>query len=149
MKTITQALIILFLFSSNFAIANPLIRVKEVGILIEELSDAAKSCSITEDFLDASIRIPLSNSRIKISSDILNPSYIYLNIVAINDGSFCILYINTSYKKWVSEEKASATFWQKGEIISMKKVNIQKVTGEIVESHIKQFISAWLKANQN
>ena len=143
-------LITLLLTISNFAIANPMKGVKEVGILIESLDEEAKRCNITESFLEATVRVRLSNSNIKVVSMDRTPfTYIYLNVNILDDKDFCVAAVTLSFNKYIATEKGTGSFWNVTELLSIRKINFQKRLGDSIDNHTKQFIGAWLKANQN
>jgi len=144
-------LLALFLTTCNFALANTLKGVKEVGILIEDLNDEARKCNITASYLDTAIRVPLSNSSIKIISleKIPSAGYIYVDVTVIDDKDFCIGSVITTFNKYVHSERDTGKFWTKTGLLSIRKINFQKRLGDELEMHTKEFIGAWLKANQN
>jgi hypothetical protein len=150
MKIINLLIFTSLLAVTNFASASALIDVREIGILIEQLDEDAFKCEVTEDLLDASVRVPLSNSRIKIGTQTsLSDGYIYVVATVLNDGNFCILNLSVSFQKYVPSERDTGEFWSKGQIMSIRKINVTKNLAATVELMTKQFISAWLKANQN
>jgi hypothetical protein len=142
-------ILIYFFVTWNYAFANPLIGVKEIGILIEELDKNAIACNLSSSYIDASLRIPLSNSKIKIVDiEKIPDTYIYVRLTVIDDKDFCIASVVTSFNKWIVSEKSYGEFWRRSEVISFRKIVFQKTVGDILDSHAKQFIGSWLKENQ-
>lgn len=150
MKISNLLIFVCFLVTTSFASAGALKGVREVDILIEELDEDAAECNITEDLLDASVRIALSNSRIRIVKQ-GSPldSYIYVVPTVLDDENFCVVNIEVSFKKYISSERDIGAFWTKSQLMSLRKINVSTRVAANVELMTKQFISAWLKANQN
>jgi hypothetical protein len=142
-------LIFWMLTMQNFAYADALKGIKEVGILIENIDEDAIRCNISKDLLDASIRLPLANSKLKVI-DIgkIPDNYLYVNINVMDFSNLCVGNIQVSLNKYVTSEEAYGQFWRKTEIMSFRKIEFSRKVGESVEAFTKQFISAWLKANQ-
>jgi len=67
----------------------------------------------------------------------------------LDGGNLCIINISVSFNKYVPSERDTGEFWSKGQIMSIRKINVTKNLAATVELMTKQFISAWLKANQN
>lgn len=150
MKIINLLIFVCFLVTTSFASASALIGVREVGILIEELDKDAAECNITEDLLDASVRIPLSNSRLRIvKMGSVPDSYIYVHTIVLDDKEFCVVSIEVSFMKYISSERDTGEFWARSQVMSLRKLNVSTRVSGNVELMTKQFISAWLKENQN
>jgi hypothetical protein len=148
MKFVNLLIFASLLAVTNFASASALKNVKEIAILIEELDEDASKCEVTEDLLDASVRVPLSNSRIKIGKQpSLSDGYIYVVANVLNDGNFCIVNLSVSFQKYVPSERDTGEFWSKSQIMSLRKINVSKGVATYAELMTKQFISAWLKVN--
>ena len=150
MITFKKAFLITLLLTSNFSIAEPLKGIKEVGILIESLDDEARRCNISESLLESSLRIRLANSSIKIvSMDKYPNGYLYVNVNILENNDFCIAAVSTSFNKYISSERGTGNFWNTTELLSIRKINIQKRLGDTIDNQAKLFLGAWLKANQN
>ncbi len=149
LKKIKVILILLILIMQNFAYADALKGIKEVGILIENIDEEAIRCNISKDLLDASIRLPIANSKLKIIDiEKIPDNYLYVNINVMDFSNLCVGSIQISLNKYVSSEEAYGQFWRKTEIMSFRKIEFSREVGKSVEAFTKQFISAWLKANQ-
>ncbi len=150
MKIVKLLLISAALVTSSILMAGDLRGVKEVGILIEELDLDATKCNLSKDMIDASIRLPLSNSQIRIVkiSD-LPDSYLYAYFIVIDSGVTCSLYVELSYQKFVNIEKGYGQFWRKNLLLIRNKSSTAKSVSDNLEAFTKQFISAWLQANTN
>lgn len=146
-KIIITALVLL----SSFGVSADVMRgVKEITILVEGLDSDASACNISKDMIDASVRLPLSNSRIKIVKNEDYPdSYLYAYVMTIDSGSMCRMYVELAYFKFVHIEKKYGQFWRKNVLLSNNKASAGKVVADDLEAFTKQFVSAWLKANSN
>jgi len=148
MKYLKLLFVICLLSSSGFASGQALKGVREVAIVIENLDDDATKCLISKDLLDASVRLPLSNSKIKIVSRELYPNaYVYANVNILTRGDLCIGSIEFSFNKYSNSEKEVGTFWTKETLLSRGKADFSRDVSQIIESYAKQLISAWLQAN--
>ena len=143
----TAILLFSILLGGNLQ-ANALNEIKGVRIIIENLDEDAAKCGITEDQLDASVRIPLSTSRINTlqSSSFLTP-YLYVNANVISGNEACVASISVEFKRYVSEVQQFGTFWEKSGVMRFNKNIISKRLEDEVNSYAKQFIAAWLKQN--
>ena len=149
MKYLKHAFLLMLVMTWNFSIANPLKGIKEIGILVESLHDDAEKCNVSKNYIESSLRIALSSSTLKIVSTDIADSYIYVNTNIIYQTKFCVASIETSFEKYAVSERKIGTFWRKsGLLINGNNHNMQKRVGDTTDSHTKQFIGAWLKANQ-
>ena len=139
------------IFLSSFAVSADVLRgVREITILVEKLDEDASKCNLSEDMIDAAIRLPLSNSKIRIVKPEDYPdSYLYAYVIAVDSGVMCRLYVELAYRKYIRTEKAFGQFWRKNLIMSSNKTSVAKTVGDSFEAYAKQFVSAWLKANSD
>lgn len=147
MKFSKIILVAFFAFASSLVSAQALRGVNNVFIVIENLSDNAAKCNITKDMLDASVRIPLSNSKLKITNFADSHGYIYVSMGLLQINNFCSGSLRVSFNKFVQSEKEVGEFWNESMIFYTNKNDIRKSVSDDLESFIKQFIAAWLKAN--
>ena len=148
LQLLNACILLLSLFICSSAAANSLVGLKEVGVLVESLGEDAKRCNLSEDLIDASVRLPLSNSRIKIVKMETAPdSYLYVNVNIIEDGAFCILNVVVAHQKYMNIEREYGQFWSRARLMSQRKTDVSTKITEFVESSTKIFISSWLKAN--
>lgn len=149
MINLQKIFLISLMLSCSQVSANSFKGIKEVGILIENLDEDATKCNMTEDFLDAAVRLPISNSKIRVVDMNKFPSaYIYVKLIIIREQEMCTAYIRVALNKYIPGEN-TGEFWNKDGLLIYRKVNFQQKIGEQLESFTKQLISAWLKANQN
>ena len=124
--------------------------ITSVGILVEGLDGDAQKCGITEDALDAAVRLPLSNSRIKVNNGNLKLEYLYVNVKVVNatnDYSRCAADISLAFTKYVQSERDHGVFWEKSSIVIGPSAYVSRSANEHLEGFTKQFVAAWLKAN--
>ena len=136
--------LLLSIFST--AHADSLTGVREIDIVIEDLDADARNCGISNDLIDASIRIPISNSKIKLVNSQSSP-YLYANVNAFSQGAYCVLSMRLEFSKYAISEKQVGTFWRKGQVAVWERNNAGRRVANEFESYAKQFIAAWLKAN--
>ena len=148
MKYLKLLFVICLLSSSGFASGQALKGVREVAILIESLDEDASKCGLSEDLLDAAARLTLSNSKIKVVGLESGSGYVYTRVTVLNVADICIGHLEVSYHKFATSEKQVGEFWRKGKLISRAKMEFSKVISQDAEAYAKQFLSAWLKANQ-
>lgn len=148
---IRKLIIVTFALLSSFAVSADVLRgVKEIQILVEGLDEDASKCNISKDMIDASVRLPLSNSRIKIARyEDLPDSYLYAYVMVIDSGTVCRMYVELAYLKFINSERKLGQFWRKNVLLSNNKASTAKAVGDEFEAFTKQFVSAWLKANPN
>lgn len=144
-----KLIVVAFALLSSFGVSADVMRgVKEITILVEELHPDATTCNISKDLIDASVRLPLSNNRIKIVKIEDTPnSYLYAYVMVIDSGARCLMYVELAYEKFINVEKKYGQFWRKNVILSINKASAGKAVADDLEAFTKQFVSAWLKAN--
>ena len=128
--------------------ASALKGVKETTIVIERLDEDHVKCGITENMIDAAVRIPISNSRLKITNR-QTSGFIYVNVGALSFENFCVVSIQLTYAKFIISENESGRFWFKSHLMSWNRNDIGLRVTDRLEALTKELIAAWLKANQN
>lgn len=124
-----------------------------IKLLVETIDEEAKSCGISEDALDASMRIQLSRSPMKVVSAGAAP-YLYANVTAVRIGAGgCAVSVALSFNRymWVAPRANSdgvvATTWKKSAILTGGSADTGRRVANTVEDMTKLFIAAWLKEN--
>ena len=135
---------LLLLIFSN-AHSSALMGIRETDILVEELREDELKCGLTKDIIDASIRLPISNTRIKFNSKA--DSFLYANVNAIYQGNYCVFNMRLEFRKYVNSERDVGAFWRKGQVAVWERNNVSRRIADEFESYTKQFIAAWLKEN--
>jgi hypothetical protein len=142
----------IFLFlscGSALSSAEAMRGVQNIAILIENLSDDTVKCNVSKDMLDAAVRIPLSNSKLRVTNVSNTMSYLYVKVALLQINNSCAGSILLSFNKYSKSENDTGEFWNKSMIIYDNKNSISKSISDDVESFAKEFIAAWLKANPN
>lgn len=124
--------------------------VSEIQIVIEHLDDDARyKCQVTKDAVYAAVRLPLSNTRIRVTNSELAP-YIYVQVtLGEANSNHCYGGVFLEFKKFARSEKDVGGFWSKNSILISSKLNVPKRVSEDIELFTKQFIAEWLKQNPN
>ena len=144
MKTLLAALLIC---CSALASAQALKGVESVNIVVEEPDQDATDCGITKDALDAAVRLPLSNSRLKIKDGLFIPD-LFVRVTALKtNNQNCAVSTQIQLYKWIQSEMDFGGFWQNTHLLTGPKSSMGKRVTDKFESFTKQFIAAWLKAN--
>lgn len=146
-----KLIVVTFALFSSFVVSADVLRgVNDLKIVVNDLNETALRCNLTSDMIDASIRLPLSNSKIKIlKEDDSSDSMLYAYVVSFDSGAMCQIYVELSYVKYIHWEKSFGVFWRKNVLLSYRKTNVIRSVGEEFEAFTKQFVSSWLKANPN
>lgn len=143
-KALTLAL--LASFGCAVSAQQALSGVRQVDIVVETLDDDAAKCSITKDGIDAAVRLPLSNSRIRIDRDA--PAYLYVNAnVMVMPNRTCVANLLITFKKYSASERSMGDFWNKGTLMSGAPDYVSQRIYINAENLTKQFVAAWLQAN--
>ena len=139
-------------YISNFftfsVFASALKGVAETSIVIEELDEDHVKCGITENMIDAAVRIPISNSKLKITNR-RSSGMIYVNVGAISMGNNCVVAIQLTYAKFIASENDLGRFWFKSRLLSWNRNDVGLRVTNWLEASTKELIAEWLKVNQN
>lgn len=148
MKSLKFAALVMLMAAQPLVLAqNALSGVDTVDILIETLDDDARKCGITQDMLDAAVRLPLASSRINVRQGLDLP-YVYVNANVLTlSGGLCVVGVRLEFKKWSESERAVGGFWDTGGVTTGSPTFVSRKIAQNVEGWTKQFIAAWLKAN--
>jgi hypothetical protein len=119
----------------------------QINILVEDLDSDARACNISSDALDAAARLPLANSRIRVSSSATAYLYINVNVISLGSG-LCIASITVKVQRFATEFFTLVTVWDKGQILSGRASEFGSRISRNVEDVTKMFIAAWLKENE-
>lgn len=137
-----------FLTLAPLAVAQPMQGMRDVGLVIERLDEEAIRCNITTDLIDASVRVLLANSRIRLvrNESALNP-YLYVRATVFEASGNCIIAVEMTFNKYVQSERAVGAFWNKGDLMTRRSINSASAVADSIERMTKQFIAAWLREN--
>jgi hypothetical protein len=140
--------LIFFVFLNSICYADALSGIREVSIVVEQLGKDEIGCGISESSIEAAARIPLSNTRMRVSNQ-PSGAYLYLNVQALDLGSMCVLLTEVQLRKWSKSNDQVGSFWDRKYIAHIQKINMNNRASMNIESLIKEFISSWLKSNIN
>lgn len=118
-----------------------------VDLLVERLAEDEAKCNITKDGLDASVRLPVSASPLRLDPN-STETYIYLNVNALlTSSNGCVASVRLALIRWSSEFSESVTVWDKSLLMTGQSHDFGSRVRVSVEELTKDLISAWLKAN--
>lgn len=124
--------------------------VKDVHIVVEDLGQEGRACNVTEDGIDAAIRLPLDASRLRLNEK--SADFIYANVsVRRRDDVECVAYVSLSLYRRLSTPEGQfvpGAVWHKGIVMGGGAMSdfVQRVDQRIGDL-TKQLIAEWIKAN--
>ena len=142
-----QSIVILISLNVFSVHASPFKGVNETRLIIEEVDEEHAKCGITKSLIDAAVRIPLSNSKLKVTSRVVE-TYIYANVNVRAMSSTCAINISLEFKKYIPSQ-GSGSFWEAGGLAVWSKNNSPTMVSNSLESFTKELIGEWLKQNTN
>lgn len=150
MRRVAPSFFVFLLLIGSLSHAQALREVGPISLVVEELSKSAEPCGISIDALDAAMRIPLSNSRLKVSGS--SRPYLYANVNVIHPtATLCIAAVNLSFRRVLTAgfdgSAVVGTVWEDGALLSGPPVTFGRRVTEAIEDRTKLFIGAWLKEN--
>ena len=123
-----------------------------VQLKVEPVDEDARQCGLSDDGLDAAVRIPVSNTQLKAAAD--SPVLLYVQTTTSRKaGSDCNTMIQVSALRsaWFSPEPGAKSgmvaVWTKSTLLTGTASTHARRTYEAIEGLTKQFIGAWLKEN--
>ena len=122
-----------------------------VQLKVEPVDDDARQCGISDDGLDAAVRIPVSNTQLKAAAD--SPVLLYVQTTSRKGGSDCTTMIQVSALRsaWFSADPGAKSgmvaVWTKSSLLTGTPATHGRRTYEAIEGLTKQFIGAWLREN--
>ena len=127
--------------------------ISAVQLMVGPADDEARQCGISDDGLDAAVRIPVSNTNLKAIAE----SPFLLNVQTTTTSrkgtSDCTTMIQVSALRpaWFSPDPGAKSgmvaVWTKGTLLTGTASTHGRRTYEAIEGLTKQFISAWLREN--
>ncbi|MEQ1867746.1 MAG: hypothetical protein ABL996_24255 [Micropepsaceae bacterium] len=123
------------------------------AVVVEDLNDAAKRCHITESGLDAAMRLPLDQSRLRVdlNAPVTAPyAYVAVTAVAIDNGR-CAAYVDVQLNRKLrlpaSEVLVGATVWHTGSLLTGPPDDFSERVTREVSAYTREMIAEWIKAN--
>ena len=129
---------------------NAFVGVSEVDIVVEDLSDNAAKCNVTEGGLYAAVRLPLDASRLRINPD-ASPS-VYVRVTALLEPRECAAFVQVSLKRRLAIPGTTqlvfgAMVWDNGTLLAGPSSDFGQRVNQRVTDFTKQLIAEWIKAN--
>jgi len=126
--------------------------ISAVQLKVEPIDEDARQCGISDDGLDAAVRIPVSNTQLKATADA--PFLLYVQTTTSRKaGADCNTMIQVSALRaaWFSPDPGAKSgmvaVWTKSTLLSGTASTHGRRTYEAIEGLTKQFIGAWLREN--
>lgn len=118
-------------------------------MIIEDVDDDARACNISSDAHDASARLPLSNSKIRVSSSAVPYLYVVVTVMRLSSSGVCVACAIVKVKRFANEFSAHvAVCATKSQILRGNTTQFGSRVSATVEETKKMFIAVWLKANE-
>ncbi|MDC0620392.1 hypothetical protein OAO81_04970 [Candidatus Pelagibacter ubique] len=145
-------IIFLVLFSSN---ANATMNeIKKIGLLVEYLSD--RSCNVTKESIETTTKYIISNSRLKLSDDILYEPFLYIQPIVMESknedvctGALVIFLKKSHNLKDGSYNRGDFIYYYNNTVILKSGKNRFKAYfTEALEEEIKKFVVEWSEDNK-
>jgi hypothetical protein len=126
--------------------------ISAVQLKMEPVDDEARQCGISDDGLDAAVRIPVASTPLKAVAD--SPVLLYVQTTTSRKaGSDCNTMIQVSALRsaWFSPDPGAKSgmvaVWTKSTLLTGSASTHGRRTYEAIEGLTKQFIGAWLREN--
>ena len=125
--------------------------IPSVQLKVEPVDEDARQCGISDDGLDAAVRIPVSNTQLKAVAEA--PVLLYVQTTSRKGGAECTTMIQVSALRsaWFSQspdaKPGMVAVWTKSSLLTGAAATHGRRTYEAIEGLTKQFIGAWLREN--
>jgi len=122
-----------------------------VQLTVEPVDEEARQCGISDDGLDAAVRIPVSNTQLKAVAE--SPFLLYVQTTSRKGKSDCTTMVQVSALRsaWFAPESGAKSgmvaVWTKSTLLAGTASTHGRRTYEAIEGLTKQFIGAWLREN--
>ena len=152
MKKFLSIIVVSFFFSVNaYATMN---EIKKIGLLVEYLSD--RSCNVTKESIETTTKYIISNSRLKLSDDILYEPFLYIQPIVMEGknedvctGALVIFLKKSHNLKDGSYNRGDFIYYYNNTVIL--KSGKDRFKGhfiEALEEEIKKFVVEWSEDNK-
>ena len=150
-KKILSIIFVSLLVSGNaFATMN---EVKKIGLLVEYLSD--RSCNVTQESIETTTKYIISNSRLKLSDDILYEPFLYIQPIVMEGknenvctGALAIFLKKSHMLKDGSYNRGDFIYYYNNTVVL--KSGKDRFKGhfiEALEEEIKKLVVEWSDSN--
>jgi hypothetical protein len=122
-----------------------------VQLTVEPVDEESRQCGISDDGLDAAVRIPVSNTQLRAVAE--SPFLLYVQTTSRKGKSECTTMIQVSALRaaWFSKDpdakSGMVAVWTKSTLLTGAASTHGRRTYEAIEGLTKQFIGAWLREN--
>jgi len=127
--------------------------ISAVQLMVEPADDEARQCGISDDGLDAAVRIPVSNTQLKAVAESPFLLHVQTTTTPRKGTSDCTTMVQVSAlrRAWFSQnpdaKSGMVAVWTKGTLLTGAASTHGRRTYEAIEGLTKQFIGAWLREN--
>ena len=115
-----------------------------VEVAVGKLDEDARKCGVSEDSLDAAIRLPLSASQLPINSGSLAFVHVALNVIRPM-GGVCVASVQVRLFRYSEEFRAVVAAWHRDELMTGSAATFGSRVNASVEELTKVLIASWLK----
>lgn len=157
----TFAMTLLASVSASAQPDNAFAGVDGVKIIVETPSDDAGRCNVTKGSLDASVRLPIDKSRLRIAERNRAFASVYVNVNVIPlSADFCVANVKVSLQRLVllpsvigkkaadaGDMMFSATVWSQASLLSGRSVDFGSRVNVSVTELANELIAGWIEAN--
>ena len=118
---------------------------------MEPIDEEARQCGISDDGLDAAVRIPVSNTQLRVATD--SPFLLYVQTTSRKGKADCTTMVQVSALRsaWFSPDSGAKSgmvaVWTKSTLLTGAASTHARRTYEAIEGLTKQFVGAWLREN--
>lgn len=122
-----------------------------IQLMVEPVDEEARQCGLSDDGLDAAVRIPVSNTQLRAAPD--SPFLLYVQTTSRKGKTDCTTMVQVSALRsaWFSPEPGAKSgmvaVWTKSTLLAGAASTHGRRTYEAIEGLTKQFIGAWLREN--
>jgi len=125
-----------------------------IQLALEPVDDEARQCGLSDDGLDAAVRIPVSNTQLRVVAESPSLLYVQTTSAARKGTSDCTTMVQVSLLRpaWFAPsadaKSGMVAVWHKGTLLSGAAATHGRRTYEAIENLTKQFVGAWLRENR-
>ena len=127
--------------------------ISAVQLKVELVDEEARQCGISDDGLDAAVRIPISNTQLRAVAEAPVLLYVQTTTAPRKGNADCTTMIQVSALRpaWFSPNpdgrSGMVAVWTKSSLLTGTPSTHGRRTYEAIEGLTKQFIGAWLREN--
>jgi hypothetical protein len=111
------------------------------------LDDDARACGISKEALEATARVAVSKSKVRLVGDSPTAIFVAADVIKLNAG--CVASVRLSVVRYSREFENPVVVWSHQELLTGSPETFGKRTRETVEEAATILVGDWLKANPN